>query len=321
MSALRHMLASLWAALWLGWRMAGVRTRRLLGRRGRMTMATATGHSVYLPAAEIPVEGVGYDLGELPADLAARLVGVRAELVGAARGTTARQVRRRKVRRRRTASLAMAALLTLAVLGAGATALMTGSTGVPEVDRLLGINQKILDQRDDVLDRIGPTSQDLQPRSRRDSNTVETTIRAGWSTLSTAYVARSGAVCVASIQEGEPGGSSTAADVIGTWQCPKPKSLAEQLARDQGVVVGFRQPNDGIVILNGFVSSDVEAVTGVGRAFAVRLGETWRPEGVDVGELRQFIAVGRVGRRGMISPAGPLLEAENTGGRRSEFGL
>jgi hypothetical protein len=259
MSALRHMLASLWAALWLGWRMVGVRVRGLLGRGA--TVAT-DGPSYYLPVAEIPAEGRDYDVHELPADLVARLEGVRGGLVDVAAGTTGRRVGQRGVRRWRTVSIATASALAFAVLGAGATALVTGSTGVPEVDRLLGINQKALDHND-VLDSIGPTRQDLRPGSLGDSNTVEAAIREGWSTLSTAYVAKGGDVCVASIQEGGPGGSSAIAGTTGTLQCPKSRSLVEQLTRDQGVVVGFRQPRDGVVILNGFVNSDVEVVVGV----------------------------------------------------------
>jgi hypothetical protein len=54
MSALRQLLSSVWAAVWLSWRMAGVRVRRIV-RRG----ASAPAPKLYLPVAEVPVGGVG----------------------------------------------------------------------------------------------------------------------------------------------------------------------------------------------------------------------------------------------------------------------
>ena len=60
MSALRQLLAALWAALWVRWRLVAVRARGLFGER---RAAAAAGSGFYLGATEIPVEGI--DAGRL----------------------------------------------------------------------------------------------------------------------------------------------------------------------------------------------------------------------------------------------------------------
>ncbi len=57
MSALRTMLAALWAAVWVRWKLLAVRARRAFGGKD----PAAAGSGYYLSAAEIPVEGIDYD--------------------------------------------------------------------------------------------------------------------------------------------------------------------------------------------------------------------------------------------------------------------
>ena len=192
MSALRQLIAALWAAVWVRWQLLALGARRVLG--GRRPKIAGSGY--YLAPAEIPVEGADYDLVDLPPELAERLDAVRGELVEHARTVTTRRVRRRRTRRRRTASLAMAALLTLAVLGAGATALVTGSTGVPAVDRLLGIYETELG-KPGAAGRPGPTGRDLQPDPAFESTAVELSTTNGQRLVSTSYIANSGDICTA----------------------------------------------------------------------------------------------------------------------------
>jgi hypothetical protein len=282
MSGLRQFLPWLWAAVWLRWRIVGVKTRRLLSRRP----VAAAGMGYHLAAADIPVEGVDYDPTELPAGLAARLEETRGELLDLARSTAARRARRRRARRRRTFSLATAALVTLAVLGAGATALVTGSTGVPAVDRWLGVYEAAL-EKPTKPDRFGPGGQDLRPEPSGAGPSIEIPLENGSGRLVVAsYVARSRDICSAVT------GADRVGDV-GDISCVTPTFLRSRLQQDAGIVAAVLSDRDKVVVI-GFVTAIAERVgirapTGL---LDMHLGNRWRPEVPGVGSLRPFIALG-----------------------------
>jgi len=281
MSALRQLLAWLWAAVWVRWRLAAVRARALVGGGGT---PAAAGSSYYLSAGEIPVEGVDYEPVDLPPELAARLDANRAELVEHARSTTARRTRGRRARRRRTASLSMAALVTLAVLGAGATALVTGSTGVPAVDRLLGIYEAGLD-KPGASGRRGPMGRDLRPDSSVASVSIEIAVDGRVRRIvSTSYVAEDAGVC--SALAGVDGGRS------GDLVCLPPLRLVRRLNQHGGVLLVTEGPSE--IVLRGFVNGDVVQLEGTGPAGRLKtsLGDSWTTDLPGIPSLRPFVAIG-----------------------------
>jgi len=279
MSALRQLIATLWAAIWVRWRLLAVRARHLFD--GRQSAVAGSGY--YLAAAEIPVEGVDYELIDLPPELAARLDAARGELVEHARSAATRRVRRRRVRRRRTASLAMAALLTLAVLGAGATALVTGSTGVPAVDRLLGIYESEL-SKPGAAKRPGPTGRGVQPDPSIDGTSVEVQTSGKDRIASASYVAKDGRICTAI--------TSTDASLAGGLTCVSPLRLAEPLARQGGILLSVRNPSVGVVLV-GFVRANVGRVEGSGPrgGLDVQVGDVWTPGFEGLGSMRPFVGL------------------------------
>lgn len=306
MNAPRRLLAWLWAALWVRWRLLAVRTGGVLGGR-----PAAAGSGWYLSPAEIPTEGVDYELVELPPELAARLDAARVELVDHARDTATRRVRRRRVRRRRTASLATASLLTLAVLGGGAVALVAGTTGVPAVDRLLGIYEAGLD-KPGAADRPGPSGRDLQPAPSSESTTIEVPLDGGKRRIvSTSYVAAGEGTGVCSVLA-TPSGSD-AGDVA----CVPPARLAAALERGDGQVLAVTE-GAAEVVLRGFVGGDVERLEGVGPTgpLDVTLGEVWTPDLPGIDSLRPFVAVEADVHDRLVSAADYTLQAVTDDGSR-----
>jgi hypothetical protein len=279
-SALRTMLAALWAAAWVRWKLLAVRVRRAFGGGD----PAAAGSGYYLSAAEIPVEGVDYDLGELPPDLVAQLDGARQDLLGSARGGAARAARRPRARRRRTVSVAVTSLLALGVAGAGASALVTGTTGVPAVDRLLGIHEQ---------NRPGGG---LQPDPAGGSSSVEISTRDGQRFVSTSYVSKDGRICtvITDVEPGRPGGGG----------CAAPSAIADSLERDGGLVTGV-VANGGEALLTGFVRSDVVEIEALGPDGNVKteVGSEWPLRTLGTGSLKPFLAVSGKRPNGQVTGA------------------
>lgn len=278
MSALRQLLGAIWAAVWLRGRLVGLRLPRLFGGH----RSPDAGFDFHLAAAEIPVEGVDYEPIELPAELMARLDVTRGELLGYARDLTQR-ARPRRRRRGRTAALSVAALIGLGALGAGASALVSGSTGVPAVDRLLGIYEQGLD-KPGASDRPGPSGSDLQPSPSKASEPIETTFPDGSRSVTTFYVARDGQICwaVADLDGGRSGGLS----------CESPSVVSSGM-QDGGYVPGIGV-GTSYVVVRGYVSGDVVSLSGRGPSgpLDVQLGELWTPRSTPaVGPLKPFVAV------------------------------
>lgn len=305
MSAPRRLTAWLWAAIWLRWRLARVRLRRRFGG----VKADPAGASYYLDASRIPVEGVDYDRAELPAALVARLEDARLELLERSRELATPGVS--GVRRgRRVASIATAALLGLAGVGGGAAALVTGSTGVPAVDRLLGIAEVRVDQPG-VSGRPGGTAGDFQPRSSGSSVSVEAPVGSR-RLVASSYLARDGRIC--SVLTDDDG-----AGVVGDLACVAPDVVATRLATEAGMAAIANQ-RDAVVIW-GLVDGGVTRLTGRGPRgpLEVRLGETASLDGVSgVESVKAFIATGE-SYVGAVDPTGYVLHAVNDDGESTKF--
>lgn len=307
MSAAR-LLAWLWAAVWVRWRLAVVRTRRALG--GRPTVVGA-GPGYHLPPADVPVDGVDYDVDELPPELLARLEDTRADLLHHARTVAGQRGRRQRARRRRVVSLVTAAVVTLTALGAGATALMTGSTGVPEVDRWLGIYEAASDEQ--KVGGVDVSEQDVRPAPSEFGPPVQVRIAGRSSrTIVTAYVSRSGDVCATIIE-------SDHAEKTGNISCVSPSALGARLERDGGAISGSVSVPDGRVLV-GFVTSSVHRVSVRGRegVLDVRLGRTWTPDVSGVGALRTFVAA-ESGAPPVVNPRDYVVRLHAGHGRSTEM--
>ena len=309
MSAPRQLLAWLWAAAWLRWRLVGVKARRFLG--GGPAAAVA-GPGYHLAPADVPVEGVDYDPAELPAGLAARLEDTRTELLDRARSTAARRTRRRGSRRRRAFSLATAALVTLATLGAAATALIAGSTGVPAVDRWLGIYEAAL-EKPKGPDRFWPGGPDVRPGPAGAGPSIEIPLSGGSRRLLvTSYVARSGDICFTFTGTDRSG-------VTGTIGCVTAGFLGPRLVREEGLVAGSGSAGD-MGLLVGFVTTEIDRISARGptNSLDAYLGDSWTPDVARVGSLRPFVVVDR-NRVDVVDPRDYAVRVQTGRGRPTEI--
>jgi len=284
-SALRQLLAALWAAVWLRGRLLRLRLRRLAGGGP----AADAGFDFHLAAAEVPVEGVDYEPIVLPAELVARLEVARAELLDHARGGAVRQAPTLGVRRRRAVSLFVAAVVGLAGLGAGASALVRGTTGVPAVDRLLGIYEQGLD-KPGASDRTGPSGSDLQPGPSKASEPIKTRLPDGSRSVTSFYVAKDGKICWAvAFSDGSGSGGTS---------CESPRDFVGGM-RNGGYApgIGF---GSNYVVITGYVSGDVVSLSGSGPngSLDIHLGKSWTPSSKPpVGRLKPFVAVASIDSR------------------------
>lgn len=280
MSSLRQLMSALWAALWLHGRLLGLRLRRLFGRRPEAD----PGPDFQLLGADVLVAEAGRDPIEVPAELTARLAVTRAELAESAHAAATPPTSRRGSRRRRTVAVTVAAVVSLGVLGAGASALVSGSTGVPAVDRLLGIYEENLN-KPGAGDRGGPSGSDLQPSASKAAEPIETVLPDGSRSVTTFYVAEDGRICWAATT---PGGRGA-----GELGCNLPGEFAQPLEAG-GYVPGISGLGTSHAILRGYVRSDVVSLGGRGPSgpLEVQLGESWTPSSTPaVGSLRPFVAV------------------------------
>jgi hypothetical protein len=277
-SALRQLLSAIRAAVWLRARLLGLKLRR---RFGSAPEADAGPDFQSLGVDVLAAEATH----ELPAELAARLDLTRAELVEHARRGAPPAARPRGARRRRRiASIVLAALLGLGAVGAGASALVSGSTGVPAVDRLLGIYESGLD-RPDASERPGPSGSDLQPSPSKASEPIELTLADGSRFVASFYVARDGRICVA-VTDADGGVR------FGDVQCAVPDSFRQQLARDDVIVLGTMGYR-GTVVTSGLVSTRAKGLKARVEPLDIVIGEDWIPDLQGADSVRPFVGLGK----------------------------
>ncbi len=279
MNALRQLIAGLWAALWLRGRLLGLRLRRLFGGG----VEAGAGPDFHQLGTDVLAEEDAHESIELPAELAAGLDLTRTELIEHARRAAPLSPRPQGIRPRRIASLTVAALLGLGIVGAGASALVSGSTGVPAVDRLLGIYETGLN-KPEASERPGPSGDDIQPSPSKASEPIEVALGDGSRVVTSFYSAKDGKICWA-VADSEASSS-------GTLSCEVPAVVAAGL-RDGGYVPAIEVgPNN--VIIRGYVGADVAALSGRGPegSLDVSLGAPWTPGGSDLDPLMPFVAVG-----------------------------
>jgi hypothetical protein len=299
MSSLRQLMSALWAALWLHGRLLGLRLRRLFGRGPEAD----AGPDYQLLGADVLAAEADSDPIEIPAELAARLAVTRAELAEHAHAVATPRSTPLGGRRRRAAVLTVAAVLGLGVVGAGASALVSGSTGVSAVDRLLGIYEQGLD-KPGAVGRGGPSGSDLQPSASKAAEPIETVLPDGSKSVTTFYVAEDGNICSA----------MTALDEsrAGTLSCGSPADVAKAI-QDGGDVHGMWGLGASHIVLRGYVSGDVVSLGGRGPSgpLEVQLGEPWTPSSTPAGgSLRPFVAVASLDSQLELDGGEPPSELE-----------
>jgi hypothetical protein len=235
--------------------------------------------------AALEAEGAFDEPVELTPELQARLDATRDELVGYAHRVQAKRKARRRVRRQRVLVLASTMLLTLAVAAGAASALISGSTGLAAVDRLLGIYEAGLPD---------PARDDRSPRSRTLPN-VEP--RPGASTLSvavphglrkavgTVYPSVGGHLCFVLALSYE-----RADKPIGGRTCTPLSHLTRGLARRPALIEGVTALETAVVA--GYAAADVESLSIVGpggKPLRVRLSDPWTPDVPGARSLRVFV--------------------------------
>ncbi len=280
MSPSRRLLSALWAALWLHGRLVGLRLRRLFGHDPK----TDDGPDFQLLGADVLAAEADSDPIEIPAESSARLAAMRAELAERAHAAVPTHTSPLGRRRRRAATLTVAAVLGLGVVGAGASALVSGSTGVPAVDRLLGVYEQNLN-KPGAADRGGPSGSDLQPSASKAGEPIETVLPDGSKSVTTFYVSEDGRICWAAIT---PGASGT-----GGLGCSSPEEFVKALEAG-GYVPGIGGLGTSHIVLQGYVRGDVVSLSGRGPSgpLKIQLGEPWTPSSTPaVGSLRPFVAV------------------------------
>lgn len=279
MSAPRQMLSALRAALWLHIRLLGLRLRRLFGRAPEAD----GGPDFHALGADVLAAEANLAPIELPTELTARLATLRAELAGHAQAVAPPRTSPLGTGRRRTVALTVAAVLGLGVAGAGASALVSGTTGVPSVDRLLGIYEQTFDKPS--ADSYGPSGSDVKPGASDAAEPMETVLPDGIKSLTTFYVAQDGNICSAVAATDEPGS--------GTLSCESPRALAKAM-EDGGALQGISGLGSSHIALRGFASGDVVSLQAHGPSgpLKVQLGERWTPSSSPtVGALRPFVAI------------------------------
>lgn len=287
MSALRQLIAGLWAALWLRGRLVGLRLRRVFG--GRRT--PEPGPDVRL-SAETPTEGVDYDPTDLPPDVVARLEAIGAQLLASAPRATDIHGHRR-AGPRRMALVAATSLLLFGAAGAGATALVTGTTGFEAVDRVLGIYEAE-SQKPETLGIPVPGRSGARPDLSRGSASVGVLADGGSSVVATAYVAQSGKIC--SVVTGLASRSPDSEPALNTLSCVTAAELAEHLDDDRDYLISIAISREGVVVA-GLTSGEVGSMRGRGPLgpFDVEVGESWSPGIPGLGMLTPFAGVSASG--------------------------
>jgi len=290
MSRVVDMVGALWAAVWVRWELMRARRARRAAGRDRAD------DSLVLAMMAVPVEGVDYEPLELDADLRRRLETTAADLLSAAPAVAERGASRR--RPLRAAAATAGAVLAVIAVAASASALIAGTTGVPAMDRLLGIWESGLD-RDTVPDRPGLTPEDVRPSSA--GPTLAYDVQDGPSGTATSFIGASRRICmVHSFDRG-----TTGAPV-----CESPTSLGRALAADglQAFQLDVRPAGVAIV---GQVEDGVDEirVNGPMGAMTVVLGEAWKPSGTGIGPIRPFAAVAPLGGVGSEMKRGSAASA------------
>jgi hypothetical protein len=233
--------------------------------------------------------------------LTAGFVGIRADLAATARERAARPARRG----RRGLSVVLASVVGLVVVGGAANALVTGSTGVPAADRLLGIYERGLSDSG----ANGPSGSDLQPQSGSRSGSVSMMLADGARITSTVYVGRGGRICTAVTRDD---GSDTAGGI----ECVSPDDLRRHLARDEGYIFSYYRSGT-TAIAHGLVSDRVTGLTGREQPLAIELGEAWAASDADIDGVRLFIAAGKATPNVLVRPDDVALVATTEDGRET----
>jgi hypothetical protein len=215
------------------------------------------------PYPDPPVAGVDYDEAEVSEGMGARIDARMEEVY-----VFTQRVRERRAARRRRVGAAVAVGALVLTSGAGASALISGTTGISALDDLLALHAQ-----HQAFSPGGPVRADRRPPhlQRLATSVLMTTTGHGLARNVGAAVYRDGVgdVCFVLAAPGARGSSG----VSGDGGCDSPANIRRRLSTEPAYVLGTTV--NRTVVLTGFVAANVVrlSVTGPSGPLAVRLAE------------------------------------------------
>jgi hypothetical protein len=237
-------------------------------------------------ALGLPQPGSGYEPVELTPALRARRDGALAELLEAQGRQRERRTRVRRARVRARVAFAGATALLLVFATAGASALIDFSTGISEVDQLLGTYRAAKQEAGK-----DPSSGSPEP-GQATVSLAAPPIEGVPQRYLVAYRSQAGDVCEVLSES-----KRLVDSPIGSGGCILEADLARELTGKDAVISGSSF-GEGTVTLTGYAQGDAEEihVQGPNGSLETRVSELWLPAD-GAGErlpLRIFAAVGKV---------------------------
>lgn len=238
----------------------------------------------YVPPWEVPDDS-DYEPIELSPELQARETLFLDGLEAHAERIRRNRRRRRAVRRRRVVAFAGSIVLGAFTVGAGASALITGSTGSEEIDSFLHLKH-----HHDSTSPVFPSTPRPDTRPRLDSASEPFRVPIGRGAThaeAVAYLANDGRFCFVISTPIRSRGSDAVDNVIG---CSPPSSVYRQL--DHGAAFFTGRHLGRTIIVSGYADETVTdvAVTGPFGRMRTQLSDPWTPDVDGAQPLRAFVA-------------------------------
>jgi hypothetical protein len=239
----------------------------------------------YPPA---PEPGVDYEEVDVPGGMRQRMDARMAEVYVYEARQKAKATRRKRARRRRLVVVAATGVLGLTGV-AGASALIGGTTGVPAIDKLVGLYER---------HRPDPSRQPARPAVRDSgqaqpymSTAVEVPLPGakGRSAMATAYETDGGNICIAiSISR-----DARIEQPLGAVDCVVGREVAPAVAHEPTVIMGTMYVGSGLI--TGYARADVAAISGkapIGTV-DVEVSRPWLSRTPGIKPFRVFIGTTR----------------------------
>lgn len=252
----------------------------------------------YVPPWEVPDDSEIEPIVYTP-EQATRRDHIRSALIAEAGRVHGKRQRRRQVRRHRIAAFACVVMLTACVLTAGASAVLTGSTGSEAIDAFLSLHAAHDDDSSPATVANPGPGGDTRPSLDSASKPVTVPLDAGGRpVVGVSYVSNDGRLCSV-LQVSRPADAHMIVNLLG---CVQPTIAYTRVAAAPATVIGT-QASSSSFILYGYTRPDVETVRvrGPVDSFSVSLSDPWTPNTPGAAELRPFYAAssGAFGRDGL----------------------
>lgn|GEM_PF-5400803 len=237
------------------------------------------------PYPEPPVAGIDYDEAEVSEGMGARIDARMEEVYVFTRRVKERQAARRAARRRRVVGAVAVGALVL-TSGAGASALILGTTGVSTLDRLLNVYDEIQDGDPYLHSPLGVSTSDFgdTPGDKRLVVTAPVGSSHPNGVRLTAF-RKDHSICMAVLML-----APRSVGARGSVTCASPQAIVYGLKAD--AIMPYGVHSDRVGILTGFARKELKSLTGTGPGgvLNVTLSAPWDPSILGLGRFRIFIA-------------------------------